>query len=163
MKIPMSMLSRDKFLWGSLLVVGVYGSYALGANNVANATGIFSGHIPGISDTQLALFGGVAIALGVITYSKRIMLVIGSGIMPLDAFTALVAVLSMSVTVHVFAEVGVPVSTSQGIIGAIIGIGFMRGVQGVKYKVLRNIGIGWILAPLSSLILSAAGYAIFCR
>jgi len=161
-RVRMSMLTRDKLLWGSLLVVGMYGSYALGANNVANATGIFSGQISGVSDADLALWGGLAIGAGVMTYSKRIMLAVGSGIMPLDAFTALVAVSAMSITVHVFAAIGVPVSTSQGIVGAIIGIGLMRGVRAIDYNVLGNIGIGWVLTPTVSLILAAAGYAIFC-
>jgi len=159
--VPMSILTRDKILWGGLLAVGTYGSYALGANNVANATGIFSGQLPGVSDGQLALFGGIAIAVGVLTYSKRVMMAVGSGIMPLDAFTAFTAVSSMAITVHIFAMVGVPVSTSQAIVGAIIGIGLMRGTQGIRFGALRRIGFGWLLTPIISLILAAAGYAIF--
>jgi len=159
--VPMSMLTRDKILWSGLLVVGTYGSYALGANNVANATGIFSGQFAGITDTHLALIGGIAIAFGVLTYSKRLMFAVGSGIMPLDAFTAFVAVCAMSITVHIFAVIGVPVSTSQGIVGAIIGIGFMQGARAIQYRILRNIGIGWLMTPIMALILSAAGYAIF--
>lgn len=160
--VPMSVLTRDKILWSGLIVVGIYGSYALGANNVANATGIFSGQFPGVSDSHLALFGGIAIASGVLTYSKRVMMAVGSGVMPLDAFTALVTVSSMAVTVHIFAVIGVPVSTSQAIIGSIIGIGLIRGVHSIKFKTLRNIGFGWLLTPIIALILSSSGYAIFC-
>jgi inorganic phosphate transporter, PiT family len=159
--IPMSILTRDKILWGGLLIVGTYGSYALGANNVANATGIFSGQIAGLSDERLALFGGIAIAFGVLTYSKRVMMAVGSGIMPLDAFTAFTAVASMALTVHIFAVIGVPVSTSQAIVGSIIGIGLLRGTQGIRFGILRNIAIGWLLTPIIALILAAAGYAIF--
>lgn len=161
--VPMSMLTRDKILWGGLLVVGTYGSYALGANNVTNCVGAFSGILPNINDTLLATIGGAAIATGVLTYSKRVMYGVGDGIMPLDAFTALVAVLGMSITVHVFAIIGVPVSSSQGIVGSIIGIGLLRGSGGVKFKTLRKIGLGWLLTPVISLILAAAGYAIFCN
>ncbi len=160
--VPMSILTRDKILWGGLLIVGIYGSYALGANNVANATGIFSGQFPGISDSRLALFGGISIALGVLTYSRRVMMAVGSGIMHLDAFTSFVAVSSMAVTVHIFAVIGVPVSTSQAIIGSIIGIGAVRGVHGIKFRTLGNIGFGWLLTPIIALILSSSGYAIFC-
>ena len=160
--LPMSMLTRDKILWSGLLLVGTYGAYALGANNVANATGIFAGHIPGVTDQHLALLGGCAIAAGALTFSKRIMLAVGSGIMPLDAFTAFVAVGAMSITVHVFAFIGVPVSTSQAIVGAIIGIGVMRGVHAIRFKVLRNIACGWLFTPIVALILAAAGYAVFC-
>ncbi|MBN1846695.1 MAG: anion permease [Sedimentisphaerales bacterium] len=157
---PLGLFTRDKILWGGLLIVGVYGSYALGANNVANATGIFSGRLGGLTDTHLALIGGLAIAAGVVTYSKRVMLAVGSGIMPLDAFTALVAVSAMSVTLHLFAWIGVPVSTSQGIVGAILGIGLMRGITGIRFRILRNIVIGWLLTPTIALALAAAIYAL---
>ncbi len=157
---PISMLTRDKILWGGLIVVGVYGSFALGANNVANATGIFSGTLPGVTDLHLALVGGVAITLGVATYSKRVMLAVGSGIMQLDAFTALVAVSAMSISLHIFATVGVPVSASQGIVGAIVGIGMMRGVKSIRLNILRDIGVGWLLTPAISLVLAAAAYAV---
>ena len=137
-----------------------YGSYALGANNVANATGIFSGQIPGMTDRLLALIGGVAIALGVVTFSKRVMTSVGKNIVTLNAFNAFVAVSAMSVTVHIFAFIGVPVSTSQAIVGAIVGSGAAYGIHTIRFYMLRNIGVGWFLTPVISLILSAAGYAI---
>lgn len=159
--VPMSMLTRDKLLFNGLLIVGTYGAYALGANNVTNSTGVYSGLIEGVSDTHLAVIGGIAIALGVITYSKRVMLAVGSGIMPMDAFSALTAVGAMSITVHVFAVIGVPVSTSQGIVGAIIGIGFMRQARSINAAALRRISLGWLLTPVLSLLFAAAAHAIF--
>ena len=156
-----SLLTRDKLLWGGLILVGCYGSYALGANNVANTTGIFSGLYPNVTDRHLAAIGGVAMAAGVLTFSRRVMLNVGKGVMTLDAFTAFVAVLSMSVTVHIFAMVGVPVSTSQGIVGSVIGIGMLRGTQGLRFTALRYILLGWFFTPAVALILAAAGHAIF--
>lgn len=161
-KVPMSILTRDKILWGGLIVVGVYGSYSLGANNVANATGIFAGQIDGVTNANLALIGGLTIAFGVLTFSKRVMLSVGSGVMRLDAFCAFVAVSAMAITVNIFAVIGVPVSTSQAIIGAIIGIGILRGTHAIYFSNLRKMVLGWIATPLISLILSAAAYAIFC-
>ena len=158
--IPMSMLTRDKLLWGGLLVMGIYGSYALGANNVANATGIFAGKIEGVSDRQLALFGGLAIAVGVLTYSRRVMMAVGSGVMKLDAFTAFVAVASMAITVHIFAMIGVPVSTSQAIVGSILGIGFIRGAHAIRFRALRRIVLAWIMTPVIALLLASSAYAI---
>ena len=160
--VHMSILTRDKILWGGLLIFGVYGSYALGANNVANATGIFSGQFPEISDKTLAVIGGLAIAVGVLTYSRPVMMMVGSGVMPLDAFTAFTAVGSMAITVHIFAVIGVPVSTTQAIIGSLIGISIIRGAHGIRLRALRKIGLGWLLTPAFSLILAAAGHAIFC-
>jgi PiT family inorganic phosphate transporter len=160
-RIPMSLLTRDKVLWAGLVVCGVYGSYALGANNVANATGIFSGRFAGLSDRSLAILGGASIALGVLTFSRRMMMTVGRRVMRLDAFTALVAVASMSLTVHVFAWLGVPVSTSQAIIGALVGTGLIRGVQVLHFRVVRDMAFGWVLTPGIALVLAAAGFAIF--
>ena len=162
-KIPMSILTRDKVLWSGLIVVGVYGSYSLGANNVANATGIFAGQIDGVTNTHLALIGGLAIAFGVLTFSKRVMMSVGSGIMRLDAFCAFVAVTAMAITVNIFAVIGVPVSTSQAIIGSIIGIGMLRGAHAIDFSNLRKMAFGWLMTPVISLVLSAAAYAIFCN
>ena len=155
----MGILARDKFLWIGLVVVGTYGSYALGANNVANATGIYSGVIPGLNDFHLAVIGGGAIGLGVITFSRRVMDSVGKKLMRLDAFTAFIAVSSMAATVHIFAVIGVPVSTSQALVGAILGVGILRGLQNLKARMLLNFSLGWIFAPLISFVLAAAAYA----
>jgi PiT family inorganic phosphate transporter len=159
--VPMGMLTRDKLIWSGLIVVGVYGSYALGANNVANVTGIFSGQLPGINDRQLALAGGVAIALGVMTFSWRVMQTVGDRIMPIEPFTAFVAVGAMSLTVHLFAFIGVPVSTSQGIVGAILGVAAMRSIENIRLPILAHIAAGWLMTPAIALVLAAAGMAIF--
>ena len=161
--IPMSMLTRDNLLYAGLVLFGVYGSYAIGANNVANVTGIFSGQLEmyGINDGHLVLIGGSAIALGVF-FSERVMTTVGSGVMKVDALAGLVAVASMSFTVHLFAIIGVPVSTSQGIIGGLLGVGLIRGIHTIRFKGLKGICYGWFVTPCISLILSAAGYAIFC-
>ncbi len=160
-KVKMGILTRDKLLLWGLVIFGTYGSYALGANNVANATGIFSGQIAGVTDTHLALLGGASIALGVITYGKRVMLAVGTEILKLNAFTAFISIASTSITVYIFALIGVPVSASQAIVGAIVGIGLIHGVHNIRFKMLRDIGVGWLLTPVISLILAAAGYAIF--
>ena len=162
--ISPGILTRDKLLWGGLICTGVYASYALGANSVANATGVFLGGLDGqgLSREQLALLGGAAMALGSATYSRRVMMTIGGGVMRLDAFTALVAVGSMATTVHLFATLGVPVSTSQAIVGAIFGVGLVRGVGAIRLATLKKIGIGWLMTPAVSFILSAAGYGLFC-
>ena len=159
--VRMGILTRDNLLFSGLVVVGIYGSYALGANNVANVTGVFSGQIPGLSDTYLAAIGGGAIALGVLTFSRRVMMSVGSSLVTLNAQTAFIAVLSMAVTVHIFALIGVPVSTSQGIVGGVIGVGLMHGVHTVRFRMLRNIAVGWLMTPVLALVLSAAGFALF--
>lgn len=140
-----------------LIVCGCYGAYALGANNVANVSGIFVG--PGLlTVNQAAIGGGVAIAFGAVTFSKPVMTTVGKGIVKLDSFTALVCVLSHAVTVHIFAIIGVPVSTSQAIIGAVLGIGFIKGAHTVNYRSLLKVCSGWLATPVIASIFSAAAY-----
>ncbi len=138
--------AQDLSLKIGALIIGAYGSYALGANNVANVTGPLAGKI---SYDIAALVGGLSIALGVLTFSKRVMLTVGKQITLLDHFSAVIAVLSQAITVWVFAVIGVPVSTSQAIVGAVIGAGLARGSSDINFKVLRNIALGWLQLRLS--------------
>lgn len=161
-RIPMSILTRDQLLFSGLVVMGCYGSYALGANNVANVTGVFSGHLQGIGigDLELAVVGSVAIAFGGITFSKRVMQTVGARIMKLDGLTALVSVTACALTTHFFAVVGVPVSTSQAIVGAICGSALVSSGTGLHLDQLSRIFVGWFVTPIVALILSSSLYAV---
>lgn len=153
-KLKMNLLFLNAFIKWGLLLSGAYGAYALGANNVANVTGVFAG--AGLITIRWAtIIGGMSIALGTVTYSKRVMLTVGGGLVKLDGFSAFVAVLSEAITVHIYAEVGVPVSTSQAIIGAVIGIGLAVGARSVNNRTLINIMLGWLSTPLMAGIVAA--------
>ena len=161
--LKIGLFTRDNIIWFGLLFFGVYGAYALGANNVANATGIFSGQFSqaGFTDSDLALYGGIAIALGAITFGKRVMLAVGNDVMKLNGLTALISVAAASMTVHFFAYVGVPVSSNQALVGAIVGIGLLNNPKGIHFYYIKNLATGWLLTPCIALILTAAGYAFF--
>ncbi|MDA3862439.1 MAG: inorganic phosphate transporter [Deltaproteobacteria bacterium] len=147
--LDLSFYQYDKVLRFCLIVAGSYGAYALGANNVANVTGPFvaSGQL---SATWGVVIGGLSIALGVMTFSRNVMMTVGKGIVKLNAFSALIVVLAEAVTIHVYAIIGVPVSTSQAVVGAVVGIGIIRGVQTVNLKTLGKIGVGWVMTPAIS-------------
>jgi len=130
-----------------IIVVGCYGAYTLGANNVANVTGAFVG-AELIGPFEGAIIGGVAIALGALTYSKGVMMSVGKKIFPLGSFSAFIAVLASAVTLQIFTELHVPVSNSQAIVGAIAGIGLLRGTKAINKKMLFRIFTGWIATPL---------------
>ena len=144
---------RSFFLTSGLLVAGCYGAYALGANNVANVTGVYVGSGL-LTPFDASLIGGLSIASGVLTYSAKVMKTIGMRIVPMDAYSAVVSELSEAITVHIFTQVGVPVSTSQAIVGAVVGVGIVKDVKTVSKRMLMQIGIGWISTPLLSGLLS---------
>ena len=138
---------RTVLLRIAIVVAGRYGSYALGGTNVANVSGVYVG-AGYMSPLGAALFGGFFIALGVLTYSKKVMMTVGRDIFPLDSFTAFVAVLSQAITAHIFTQIGVPVSSSQAIVGAVIGIGLVKNMNAISGKIVARILFGWIATPV---------------
>jgi PiT family inorganic phosphate transporter len=152
-----SLFLYDRGLRWSLIIAGSYGAYALGANNVANVTGPFVGP-DGLTPFWATLIGSFAIALGVVTYSRKVMMTVGRGLVRLNAFTAFIAILSEAVTVHVFAIIGVPVSTSQAIVGAVLGVGILKGAQTINTRTLWRILFGWIGTPAIS---AAVAFLLF--
>lgn len=145
--LQLNIFQRDTALRTGLILVGCYASFALGANAVANVSAVFvsSGVM---KPSTAALIGAVSISLGMITFSKGVLLKVGRGLIKLDAFSSLTAIMAEAITIHVFSIIGVPVSTSQAMIGAILGIGYLRGIKAVKVRNLVNILIGWIFAPI---------------
>jgi PiT family inorganic phosphate transporter len=148
-KILMDLHLRNLFIKVALIFAGCYGAYSLGANNVANVTGVYVGSGL-LTPFEAALIGSLSIASGVLTYSKKVMDTIGKKIVELDGFSAFIAEFSAALTVHLFTQVRVPVSTSQAIVGAVTGVGIMKGVKTVRKRTLIEIAIGWISTPLAS-------------
>jgi len=142
-------VQRTRILKSAILAAGCYGSYALGTNNVANVSGIYVGSGQ-MSAGTASLFGGICIAAGVLTYGRRVMMTVGKGIFPLDAFTALIAVISQAVTTHIFTQIGVPVSGSQAIVGAVIGIGLVKNLSALSGRKVTEILLGWVMTPVVS-------------
>lgn len=162
-----------------LIIVGAFGAYSLGANNIANVMGVFVpafklhdidlGLFSLTSAQQLFLLGGLAIAAGIITYSKRVMDTVGSNIIELSAEAAMVVVLAHSLVLFIFssttlsdllARAGlpripmVPVSSTQVIVGCIAGIGVYKGVRNINFKLLGQIALGWVTTPVISGLIS---------
>ena len=148
-----SLTKRSLLYSAGIILSGCYGAYALGANNVANVTGVYVG-AGLLSPVTASVIGGLSIALGALTYSKKVMETVGKGIVPLDPFSALVALLAEAFTLHLFTQVGVPVSSSQAIVGAVVGVGLVGDVQTVSLRMLAKIGIGWVMTPVSGGLLA---------
>ena len=145
-RLRISLFQADMLLRAALVVAGSYAAYALGANNVANVTAVFVG-AGTLTVFAAALIGGLSIAFGVVTYSRGVMETVGRKLVRLDPFSALVVVLAEGLTVHFYTVLGVPVSTSQAVIGAVLGIGIIKGAQTIKRKTLYGIFTGWFLTP----------------
>ncbi len=154
-RINLDLFRTDILIRICLIVAGSYAAYALGANNVANVTAVFVG-AGQISVLSATLIGGLSIALGILTFSRPVMETVGRKLVRLDPFSALIVVLAEAITVHFFTFVGVPVSTSQAVIGAVLGVGIVKGINTVSRRTLMNILIGWFLTPAISCFISVS-------
>lgn len=146
-RLNLNLFKSDILLRICLIAAGSYGSYALGANNVANVTAVFVG-AGMISVFYATLIGGISIALGILTFGRPVMKTVGKKLVKLDPFSALIVVLAMSITVHIYTLIGVPVSTSQAVIGGVLGVGIVKGVNTVSRRTLYNILLAWCLTPV---------------
>ena len=139
-------------------VNAIAGAYSLGANNISNVVGIFVPISPFADVSFLGMFklngaqqlffiGAIAIAVGTFTYGKKVMLTVGQGITEMSPVAALVAVFANAVVLFLFASQDlqtfllghglpafplVPVSSSQAIVGSVIGIGLIKGGRGIR-------------------------------
>lgn len=174
------MFKLDHLTRYGLLLAGIFGSYSLGANNIANVMGVFVPVSPfsdisfyGLfhlsSAQQLFFIGSVAISIGVFTYSKKVMMTVGTGIFELSPVAALVVVWAHSIVLFLFSSqnlegflIGhglppiplVPVSSSQAIVGAIIGVGLLKGGRGIRWRNVGGISSGWVVTPIIAALIS---------
>ena len=138
---------RENMIVLFTLIIGAYGSFSLGANNVANVTGVFANQI-GVS--AAVFVGGLSIALGALFSNKRVMYTISKKIIELDYFSAAISILGQAITVWIYSLVGIPVSVSQAIVGAVIGTGYARGSKLANKRLILRIVSTWIIAPTFS-------------
>lgn len=177
------LLRLDAYTRWGLILAGAFGSYTLGANNIANVMGVFVSsssfidfRVAGVFDftsvQQLFLLGGIAIAVGVYTDSKPVMMTVGSSLMPLNPVAACVVVVAQSLVLYIFSSVElqhflisrglpaiplIPVSSAQAVVGSVIGIGLVKGIKGarqIKWPVLIDIVSSWISTPIVAALIS---------
>ena len=172
--VKIHLLRSDLYTRIGLVLAGAFGSYSLGANNIANVVGVFGPANPFTDFSivtvgtftaaqQLFLLGALAIGVGVFTYSKRVMMTVGNDLLPLSPVGAWVAVVAHSLVLFIFASQGleaflenlglptiplVPVSSSQAVVGAVLGIAVIKGGRGIQWQVLSSIAIGWVITPV---------------
>ncbi|QTA37879.1 anion permease [Thermosipho ferrireducens] len=129
----------------------LYGAYSLGANNLGNIVGVLNKKF---DFSILALIGGISISIGTIFFSKRATYNIGKKLIALTEFTAFLVVISATMTVWIYAMIGIPVSFSQSILGAMLGVSFANGMKAINKKVISKLVFTWVGTPTISFIIS---------
>ncbi len=175
-RAKLHVLHLDAFTRLGLMIVGALAAYVLGANNIANVMGMFVPAFPlegltfwdvlTVSGTeQLFLIGGLSIAVGMYTYGDRVMDTVGRDLFKITPLAGLVVVLAETIVLFLFTSEFlegillrlemptiplVPLSSTQVVIGAVIGVGLAKGGRGINYTVLLKIASGWLIAPVAA-------------
>ena len=146
-------------------------AFAHGSNDVANAVGplaaVFGAIQQGVTETvhvpyRVLLIGGVGIVVGLGTYGYKIMATIGRKITELTPSRGFSAEFAAATTIVVASKLGLPVSTTHTLVGAVIGVGFGRSIGAINTRVLRGIFASWfITVPFTALL--AAGMFVAAR
>ena len=130
-------------------------AFAHGANDVANAVGPLAAIITVLKTGLISmkapvppwtlLLGGFGIVIGLATWGWRVMLTIGKKITELTPSRGFSAEFSAAITILLASKLGLPISTTHTLVGAVLGVGLARGFTTLDMRVIRNIVISWII------------------
>ncbi len=151
-------------------------AFAHGSNDVANAIGPLAAVVSIVShDGEIAAkaalawwilpLGGFGIVLGLAIFGHKVIKTIGQGITHLTPSRGFAAELAAASTVVIASGTGLPISTTQTLVGAVLGVGMARGIAAINLGVVRNIVVSWVITlPVGaglSIIIFWALQAIF--
>jgi PiT family inorganic phosphate transporter len=138
-------------------------AFAHGANDVANAIGplaavveiVRNNSIPGKVPVSiwLLVLGGLGIAIGLATFGYRVMRVVGTKVTEITPSRGVAANLAGMTTVLACSKMGLPVSTTHTLVGAIVGVGLARGITAIDRRVVSSIFLSWMATvPISAVL-----------
>ncbi|WP_299019401.1 inorganic phosphate transporter [uncultured Photobacterium sp.] len=147
-------------------------AFAHGSNDVANAIGPLSAVVSTVENmgqitakSSIAWWilplGGVGIVFGLATLGHKVMATVGTGITELTPSRGFAAQLATASTVVLASGTGLPISTTQTLVGAVLGVGFARGIAALNLGVVRNIVASWVVTlPAGALLAVIFFYAM---
>ncbi|GAM76952.1 probable low-affinity inorganic phosphate transporter [Vibrio ishigakensis] len=149
-------------------------AFAHGSNDVANAIGPLSAIVSTVQNlgeiqekTRIAWWilplGGIGIVVGLATLGHKVMSTVGTGITELTPSRGFAAQLATASTVVLASGTGLPISTTQTLVGAVLGVGFARGIAALNLGVVRNIVVSWVVTLPAGGFLAIVFYEILIR
>jgi phosphate/sulfate permease len=139
-------------------------AFAHGTNDVANAIGPVAAVIQTISQKKIQftssipswilLIGALGIVIGLATWGWRIIETIGHKITSLTPTRGFSAEFGAATTILLASKLGLPISTTHALVGAVLGVGIAKGLSALNLKTLRDIFLSWIITIPASAILS---------
>ena len=129
-------------------------AFAHGANDVANAVGplaavveiVKNNSIPGKVSVSIwfLVLGGLGIAIGLATFGYRVMRLLGTKVTEITPSRGIAAAMAGMATVLTCSKMGLPISTTHTMVGAIIGVGLARGITAINRKIVGSIFTSWM-------------------
>lgn len=146
-------------------------AFAHGSNDVGNAiaplaTILYIQNTGSVPQTSLEIplwvliLGGVGIVTGLAIWGKQVIATIGEGIIKLEPSSGFAAELATAATILIASRLGLPVSTSHALVGAVVGVGIIKNWRDVRLDTLKSIGLAWIVTIPIATILSAAIFSM---
>ena len=147
----------EKLLSVLMLMTACAMAFAHGSNDVANAIGPLAsvaailssnGEMPSGTvsfPSWVLLLGALGMVVGLATFGYKVMNTVGSGITALTPSRGFAAQLATAGTVVLASGTGLPISTTQTLVGAIMGVGLARGIAAINLNIVRNIVVSWVV------------------
>jgi phosphate/sulfate permease len=142
------------FVYLQILSAG-FVAFAHGANDVANAIGPLAAVINIVKTGTVAMksavptwvlaLGGIGIIVGLATWGWRVIETVGKRITDLTPSRGFSAEFSAAVTIVLASKLGIPISTTHTLVGAVLGVGLARGVEALNLRTVRDIVISWVV------------------
>ncbi len=155
--------------FGSLQIISAcFVAFAHGANDVANAIGPVAVVISTLSHgavqasspipVWLLAFGGVGIVIGLATWGWRVIETIGKKITELTPTRGFCAEFGAALSILIASKLGMPISTTHCLVGAVLGVGMARGIRALNLGTLKDIILSWIITIPASALMSILCY-----
>jgi len=159
-------------VFGVLMIVTACGmAFAHGSNDVANAIGPLAAVISvaqtGAVTAQSSLpiwvliLGGGGIVFGLATYGRKVIATVGKKITQLTPSRGFAAELAAATTIVIASGTGMPVSTTQTLVGAVLGVGLARGIEAIDLRVVGRIFVSWVVTIPAGAVLAIVFFFIF--
>ncbi|MCP4727489.1 MAG: inorganic phosphate transporter [bacterium] len=153
----------EKIFTGLQILSACFVAFAHGANDVANAIGPIAAVVEVLKTKTVSMevevaywilaLGGLGIVIGLATWGYKVIFTIGEKLTELTPSRGFTAEFSAAITIVFASKLGLPISTTHTLVGAVLGVGFARGVRSLNLKLIRDIISSWFITlPAAAII-----------
>ncbi len=147
-------------------------AFAHGSNDVANAIGPMSAVISVAMEGGKSVaakapvplwvlaLGGLGIVVGLATWGWRVIETVGRRITELTPTRGFCAEFGTATTIVLATKLGLPISTTHTLVGAVLGVGLARGIGAVNLVTVRDIILSWIITLPAGAVLAILCYYV---